>query len=214
MIYTPVSVSPARSSDLRGPGVREIERVFVAHYDDVYRAVLRLVHDPADARDLTQETFARAYEALPGFRGDSTLKTWLLRIAQHIVLDRFRQLARDRSRHLVPLDEDEETAAWPPAAAPDQQQASQRRESDLCVQRCVDHLADDYRQAVVLHDMAGLTNEEIARLLGVSLATVKIRVHRGRKRIRALAGEHCEVYRDERNELACQPKRPEKRDDH
>jgi len=187
------------------PG-KDIERVFAAHYEDVHRLVLRLVREPAAARDLTQETFTRAYQALAGFRGDATLKTWLARIAQNIVLDHFRRLAREHAGDTVWLD-DADLLSLPETRTLDQAQASQQHESNACVQRCVDHLADDYRQAVVLHDMAGMTNGEIAKMLGVSLATVKIRVHRGRQQLRAMVERHCEVYGDERNELGCQLKR-------
>ncbi len=184
----------------------DIERVFVEHYDAVYRFVLRLVRDGAEAADLTQETFARAYESLPRFRGDATLKTWLTRIAQNVVLDRFRQASR---RHDHSLDDDD-VQAVARADGLDQAQATEQRQSDACVQRCVDLLSDTYRQAVVLHDMVGMTNGEIAKMLGVSLATVKIRVHRARCRLRELARRHCEVYLDGRNEMACHVK-PESR---
>ncbi len=212
------------------PTKLDVERVFVAHYDAVYRFLLRLVHDTAEAEDLTQETFARAYEALPRFRGEATLKTWLIRIAQNIALDRFRRLSRQRPAAGVPHGHPTAAAAvgtpsWNgdtkwlddgdvealPAQALDQAQAAEQRQSNACVQRCVDALADDYKQAVVLHDMVGMTNGEIAKMLGVSLATVKIRVHRGRQRMKELAGRYCEVYRDERNELACQIKRERER---
>jgi RNA polymerase sigma factor (sigma-70 family) len=86
------------------PG-RDVERVFAAHYEDVHRLVLRLVREPAAARDLTQETFTRAYQALPGFRGEATLKTWLARIAQNIVLDHFRRLSREHAGDTVWLDD-------------------------------------------------------------------------------------------------------------
>ena len=194
---------PGTTGSVPGP---DIERVFAAHYEEVHRLVLRLVREPAAARDLTQETFTRAYQALAGFRGDATLKTWLARIAQNLVLDHFRRLAREHAGGTAWLD-DADVQSLPETNALDQAQASQLHESNACVQRCVDHLAEAYRQAVVLHDMAGMTNGEIAKLLGVSLATVKIRVHRGRQQLRAMVARHCDVYHDERNELGCQPKR-------
>ena len=194
----------AGSDASRGERQAEVERVFVAHYDAVYRFVRRLVSSDSEAKDLTQDTFARAYQALPQFRGESTLKTWLIRIAQNIVLDRFRQLSRKREGDAPWLDDPDVEAL--PARGLDQAQVAEQRQSNACVRRCVDALAEDYRQAVVLHDMVGMTNVEIAKILGVSLATVKIRVHRGRQRLKALTGRYCEVYRDERNEVACQMK--------
>ncbi len=193
-------------SEFRDERPADVERVFVEHYEAVHRFVLRLVRDSTEAKDLTQETFVRAYESLPGFRGEASLRTWLTRIAQNVVLDRFRQIARRRDDSL----DDEDVQAIARVAGPDQEQAAGQRQSNACVQRCVDALADDYRQAVVLHDMVGMTNAEIAKMLGVSLATVKIRVHRGRRRLRDLAGRHCEVYLDDRNEMACHLK-PETR---
>jgi RNA polymerase sigma-70 factor (ECF subfamily) len=184
---------------------RDVERIFASHYPYVRQTVLRLVHDPVEAQDLTQETFIRAFRALPRFRGESSVRTWLARIAQNVVLDHYRRAARQRGvdprwAELVELDAFAEEDAMTPAQMTEQQQ------SGACVQRCVDSLSEDYRQAVVLHDMVGLTNVEIARLLGVTLATVKIRVHRGRRQLRSTFAEHCEVYTDDRNELACRPK--------
>ncbi len=183
----------------------EVDRVFREHYASVHRAVTGLVHDPGEAADLTQETFARAYQALPQFRGDSSVRTWLIRIAQNVVLDRFRRLGRRRAGAL-PGTEGADLEALPQEGVLSQVQVVERQESDACVQRCVDTLPDAYRQAVVLHDMVGMTAVEIASLLKVSLATVKIRLHRGRTRLRSTVGEHCELYRDERNVLSCRHK--------
>jgi RNA polymerase sigma-70 factor, ECF subfamily len=188
----------------RQPG--DTNRIFADHYDPIYRVVRGLVHDASEARDLTQEAFIKAYQALPAFRGESTLRTWLVRIAQNVVLDHFRRVARERAAGSSPL-EDTDPEALAQEGALDPSQVVERRQSDACVQRCMDTLPAAYRQAVALHDMAGLTSREIATLLGVSVATVKIRLHRGRARLRSTVERHCDLYRDERNVLACRHRR-------
>jgi RNA polymerase sigma-70 factor (ECF subfamily) len=81
-----------------------------------------------------------------------------------------------------------------------------RKEMRECVRGYIEHLPPRYRSVVLLSDEADLTNQEISEVLGISLDTVKIRLHRARGRLRKDLGAGCTVYRDERNELACEPK--------
>ncbi len=184
---------------------KDAERIFADNYPRVYRAVLRLVHDPAEAEDLTQETFAKAFGALPSFRGDSTLLTWLTRIARNTVLDRFREVERRRAGGWQPL-EPSALESIPEARASTAPEAVERTASGACIQACVDVLPPSQRQVIELHDMLGLTAREIAEMLDVSVGAVKIRLHRARGKLRAAFDRHCDVYSTDRNELACRPK--------
>lgn len=81
-----------------------------------------------------------------------------------------------------------------------------RREMNDCVQQFVANLPADYRSVMILSELKGLSNRRIAEVLGLSLATVKIRLHRARARLKADLAAGCSFYRDDRNELACEPK--------
>ncbi len=90
------------------------------------------------------------------------------------------------------------------AASPEQQAV--RSEMSACMQALIDQLPPDYRAALILHDLEGMTSAEIAEVLDVSLDTVKIRLHRARTRLRAALKVGCEFAHDERSVLVCEPK--------
>ncbi|HBH02709.1 MAG: hypothetical protein A2W08_09835 [Candidatus Rokubacteria bacterium RBG_16_73_20] len=154
-----------------------------------------------EADDLTQETFIRVSRALAGFRGDSSLATWVYRIATNVALDRLRSPAFKLAAR----------AAGPEAltvlgTAPGVELHIARREMSECVRGFIDLLPADYRSVVALSDLEGFPDRQIAEVLGLSLETVKIRLHRARARLRELLEGGCALSRDERNELTCEPR--------
>jgi RNA polymerase sigma-70 factor (ECF subfamily) len=170
----------------------------------IHRYVLSLIRDPAEADDLTQETFLRAHRRRESLREAEALGTWLYRIATHVCLDRLRQ----RGAHTQPEPEAAlEGADVVDGDSPSLQQVMEQKQMSLCVQQYLDRLADSYRAVILLHDVQGLTGPEIAHLLGESLATVKIRLHRARKKLQAALQAGCTLSRDKRDVLVCDPKR-------
>jgi RNA polymerase sigma-70 factor (ECF subfamily) len=173
----------------------------------VRRHILAMVRNPAEAEDLTQDTYTRAIERIDQLRDPHAALAWLYRIATNVVLDRLR---RQRPA-TVPLDDSNNmTADRGRAAAYNRppsliETALERSEMSECVQRYLVALPDDYRVALFLHDIHGLSNPEVARLLGCSLATAKIRVHRARQRLRQALDAACTFEIDERGVLVCQP---------
>jgi RNA polymerase sigma-70 factor (ECF subfamily) len=173
----------------------------------VHRHILAMVRDPAEADELTQDTYERALARSDQLRDPQAALAWLYRIATTVTLDRLRQ----RRPVALALDDEE-----PPAAADRQrppsllESALERSEMSECVQGYLAALPDDYRVAILLHDSHGLSNPELAELLGCSLATAKIRVHRARNRLRELLSAACSFELDERGVLVCDP-RPESR---
>lgn len=163
-----------------------------------------------EAADLAQVTMMKVSGHLASFRGESSLSTWLYRIATNVALDRLRQ----RSPELVALDggaDDEEPDAQglpSQLQAPSAEAAAERSEMSACVREFVDRLPVDYRTVLVLSDLEGFTNPQIAEITGWSLDNVKMRLHRARLRLRAGLRDGCTIGRDGSNEVACDRKPP------
>ena len=159
--------------------------------------------DTAEADDLAQITMFKVSEHLAEFRGESSLATWIYRIARNVALDHLRQ--RTAETVLIADSADEETSDSVPDClqAPAAETSAIRHEMSDCVRGFVAALPSPYRDVFVLSEVQGLTDGEIARTTGLSVATVKIRLHRARARLRADLQAGCTNYCDERNELAC-----------
>ena len=187
------------------PGAElEIENasvLFKGDYQRIFRYIMSIVHDTAEAEDLTQETFLRAYQRRDSLRQEGAQTAWLYRIATHVCLDRLRQYAR-RSPKESETDLDEIDVPEPDT--PSLQQTLEQGEMSECVQGYLNRLSDSYRAVILLHDMHELTATEIAQLLGESLATIKIRLHRARRKLSLALGSGCEFSHDERDVLVCE----------
>lgn len=147
------------------------------HADRVYRLAYRLSGNQHDAEDLTQETFIRVFRSLQNYQ-PGTFEGWLHRITTNLFLDMVRRRARIRMESL-PEDYDRVPADEP---NPEQIYHDSRLGPDL--QAALDSLPPEFRAAVVLCDVEGLSYEEIGATLGVKLGTVRSRIHRGRQALR------------------------------
>ncbi|RDI53027.1 RNA polymerase sigma-29 (SigE) subunit [Nocardia mexicana] len=147
------------------------------HADRVYRLAYRLTGDPQDAEDLTQETFIRVFRSLSNYQ-PGTFEGWLHRITTNLFLDMVRRRNRIRMEAL-PDDYDRV-----PSEGPDPEQVYHDANLDPDLQSALDALAPEFRAAVVLCDIEGLSYEEIGATLGVKLGTVRSRIHRGRQALR------------------------------
>jgi RNA polymerase sigma-70 factor (ECF subfamily) len=165
------------------------------------RYLERLVGNRATADDLLQETLLKIARALPDFEGRSSVKTWAFTIATRVATDHFR---RPHSRaQMVEIDETE--SAHVLDAEIDQRLVIDEMSS--CVREVIDSLPEDYRTALVLHDLEGQTAAQVAEIAGCSLATAKIRIHRARRRLKEALNQECSFYRDEENVFRCDRKR-------
>jgi RNA polymerase sigma factor (sigma-70 family) len=153
------------------------EQVVRDHADRVYRLAYRLSGNPHDAEDLTQETFIRVFRSLGSYK-PGTFEGWLHRITTNLFLDMVRRRSRLRMEGL-PEDTDRLIGGGP---SPEQVYAETHLDPDL--QEALDDLAPEFRAAVVLCDVEGLSYEEIGATLGVKLGTVRSRIHRGRQALR------------------------------
>ena len=157
------------------PGWDEIVEV---HSPRVYRLAYRLTGNRFDAEDLTQETFVRVFRSLHNFT-PGTVGGWLHRITTNLFLDQARR--RNRIR-FDSLGEDAENRVE--GKDPGPERSFEHNNLDIDVQAALDGLPPDFRAAVVLCDLEGLSYEEVAAALGVKLGTVRSRIHRGRTLLR------------------------------
>lgn len=153
------------------------------HQGPIYRLLLRMLRNAAEAEDVAQDVFVSAFKALETFRGDSTLSTWLYRIAQNHARNRIKYLARrTRDTGRAPLARDEGTpgnsAQGPEAAQPDTNALAHEAERHL--ERALLMLDEEQRELIALRDAEHLSYEEIVQLTGLPLGTVKSRLHRAR----------------------------------
>lgn len=154
------------------------DEVVRTHANRVYRLAYRLSGNPYDAEDLTQDTFIRVFRSLASYK-PGTFEGWLHRITTNLFLDMVRRRQRVRMEGL-PENTDRVVGDDP---SPEQVFSDTHLDPDL--QAALDELAPEFRAAVVLCDVEGLSYEEIGATLGVKLGTVRSRIHRGRQALRA-----------------------------
>ncbi|MFI2371001.1 RNA polymerase sigma factor SigE [Streptomyces sp. NPDC018833] len=154
------------------------EEIVSTHSARVYRLAYRLTGNQHDAEDLTQEVFVRVFRSLSTYT-PGTFEGWLHRITTNLFLDMVRRKQRIRFDALG-----DDAAERLPSREPSPQQVFNDTHFDADVQQALDTLAPEFRAAVVLCDIEGLSYEEIAATLGVKLGTVRSRIHRGRSHLR------------------------------
>jgi RNA polymerase sigma-70 factor (ECF subfamily) len=177
--------------------------LFKRGYQRIFRYIMNMIRDTTEAEDLTQETFLRAYQRRDSLRDEGAQTAWLYRIATHVCLDRLRQYAR---RNPMESDADLDQVDIAEPDTPSLQQTLEQEEMSECVQSYLNRLSDSYRTVILLHDMHELTASEIAQLLGESLATIKIRLHRARRKLSLALQASCDFSHDERDVLVCESK--------
>jgi len=154
------------------------EEIVTQHSARVYRLAYRLTGNPHDAEDLTHDVFIRVFRSLSSYT-PGTFEGWLHRITTNVFLDKMRRKQRIRFDALP-----EDAAGRMASREPGPAQTYDDTHFDDDVQRALDALPPDFRAAVVLCDIEGLSYEEIATTLGVKLGTVRSRIHRGRAQLR------------------------------
>ncbi len=181
-------VEKARQGDKRAFG-----SLVELYKDKIYSYVSRMLQDPSEAQDVTQEAFVRAYEALPSFRGASSFRTWLYRIASNLAIDSVRGRKR-RGRNAISLDqpldtEEGELAPQLPeeSRGPAEEALSQELQQE--VQEAILELSPKLRPVLILYDLQGMSYREIAQTLGCPLGTVKSRLFNARNQLKDILEE-------------------------
>ncbi|MEO8031111.1 MAG: RNA polymerase sigma factor [Gemmatimonadota bacterium] len=154
--------------------------LYEAHVDRVYRMAWRLTCDAHLAEDCTQDTFVRAFERLAGFRGESSLATWLCAIAHSMALNALRKTKRFREKET-------ELELVPDLASPNRKSEPDLKER---MSHALNRLAPGYRTVFMMHDLEGYTHEEIGVALGIETGTSKAQLSRARARLREMLAAH------------------------
>lgn len=164
------------------------ENLVVAHQRALYHFALRLTGNDQDAEDLLQEALLRAYRSFDRFAPGTAFDRWVYRIIYHLFVDGYRHRKR-QSVHLTSLDEpiaaeDSDIQREIPDGRPTPDELALRREFQRQVKTALTTLPAEFRTAVVLCDVQGLSYEEIAQIMNCSIGTVRSRIHRGRRQLR------------------------------
>ena len=185
---------------------KDFTTIYTEYYPKIVGYLTRLVGE-LEAEDAAQEVFVKIDRSLESFRGDSSLSTWIYRIATNTAMDHLRRPSSKRSS-LATEDKDfsSDEDAGPVDNKPLLDTLLIRKDMNDCIRGVVESLPADYSTVLVLSEFEGLTNSEIAEVIGISLDTAKIRLHRARTKLRKALELKCNFYRDDRNELSCDSK--------
>jgi RNA polymerase sigma-70 factor (ECF subfamily) len=184
--------------------------IYSEFYPKITHYLTRLVGEH-EAEDVAQIVFEKVNTNLSTFKGESKVSTWVFKIATNAALDRLKSPSYKRTPSgplaPVPLQTVENIEmAFSKPTSPDQKVI--RDEMSDCVREFVDRLQTDYRTILVLNELEGFTNTEIADILQISVDAAKIRLHRARAKLKKELEKGCDFYHDERSELACDRKQP------
>lgn len=193
----------------------DFESVYGEFHPKINRYLERMV-GKTEAEDLTQEVLMKVNRSLKQFQGNSSLSTWIYRLATNSALDRLRSRTFRQNEQKISLsDIGDESEAEEKDIQTQEKELSVEREAirnemNVCIREFVDKLPENYRTVIILSELKDLKNQEIAEILGISLDAVKIRLHRARVRLKAEFEDGCDFYHDEDGKLACDRKKKPK----
>jgi RNA polymerase sigma-70 factor, ECF subfamily len=189
-------------------GSETFNRIYDANYRRVLQLLTRMV-GPDEAEDLTQTVFAKAAQALPNFRGDAEVSTWLHRIALHVASDWLRGRQAHERRVTVWLPESEDGKLSVVGVEADDQHSPEdelaRKQFADCIRGEIAKLPENHRAVLIVGELGGLADDEVAATMGISRANAKVRLHRARAQLRKQIEARCDFYQQE---LSCKPSSP------
>ena len=186
-------------------GAMEFDTVYSTFHPRILRYLARLI-GPGEAEDLAQEVFLKISRSLGEFRSESQLSTWIYRIATNAAIDRARSAQYRAALRTSSVEGSCDSAAADVVIESGEVSIEHqviRGEMSECVRGLLNQLPEGYRTVLILGDMEGLKDREIAEVLEVTVEAAKIRLHRARARLRKSLDAQCSFYRDPRNTLLC-----------
>ncbi len=173
--------------------------IYNEYYANVRKFILTIVKDEWAADDLIQETFVRIQENLDSVKDPSRISSWIFRIAYNLCQDHFRQSRKSPNGEGIGQGKPQSL-----------QEASiqkelEQRQMGQCVQNHMSLLPESLRTVLTLYDIMDFNHQEIAEILGTTVENAKVRLHRARKKLKAILEEACIFEADERNVLVCEP---------
>ena len=186
----------------------DFHNIYASYQPKILRYVTHMVGE-LDAEDLTQEIFVKVSQSLSDFRGEAKLSTWLYCIATNAALDRLRSPSYKHAAQLREAEaqggeaetELDDRNIWTGEKVLVLEWQVVRKEMSECLQGYIQKLPESYRTVLALSEFEGLSNREVADILGVSLGTMKIRLHRAREKLKKDLIENCDSYWIEGNEF-------------
>lgn len=193
------------------PDIR-LDELYREYRPRIYRYIAGMAGEH-DAEDLTQDVFMKAGKSLGSFRGDSQIATWLYRIATNAVLDHRKSSAYRKESAESPdlesiADRSYDRHVWTKGRSKSPDDILIRKQMSECVRSIVDTLPENDRIVIVLSDVEGFSDREIAEILSLKPGAAKVRLHRARTRLREKLQSACDFYRTKDNTLACDKKSP------
>ena len=168
--------------------VTALQEEALSHIDSLYRTAYRMSGNPADAEDLVQETYLRAFRSLHQFRAGTNLRAWLFKILTNAFINEYRK--RSRQPRSTSLDDVEDyylythlldSGIQPSASRPEEEVLASITDDDVV--RALEALSEEFREVVLLADVEGFSYREIAEIMDIPVGTVMSRLHRARRRL-------------------------------
>ena len=186
---------PSSTTPMEAPARREFEQAALPLLDNLYGAAMRLTRDPAEAEDLVQDAMVRAYRFWDTFQQGTNIKAWMFTILRNTFITGYHRSGRKRAFH---NDVNSQMRSLGPAVAvaysgsqpPGPEEVLSTRLTNARIREALDSLSPDYRLAVTMADLEGLSYKEIAELMDCPIGTVMSRIYRGRKTLHKLLYDH------------------------
>ena len=186
----------------------DFKKIYQEFQPKIVQYLSRLVGNQ-EAADVAQEVFAKVSRGLETFKGQSKLSTWIYRVATNTAIDKLRSASFKRAVESTSLTDESTVEESNDAFVPKDPSIDRkviRKEMSQCVREYIDRLSPDYRTVLVLSELEGFKNREIAAILEISLENVKVRLHRAKASLKKELDDGCDFYHTEDGTLACDRK--------